>query len=238
MRREHEPRTILDRLVEELVEEDGHPVAAELRRWLEASPRFRAFAQAHRPKIRKKLRSAADPEAIGDVRAELRAAHLLLVDRRIELEFEPFGATQGGPDFLVSYRGHRAFTCEVTRLRRPAAGVHDGGPLLGKLRQLPPSFANVVVIRIEATSANELDVEGAVATIRRRADAKDEAYFTRRGFAGTRDFYARFLRLGGVVVWCEAAAGDDRARLWANPSAQMTLPERAARACVSALRTG
>jgi hypothetical protein len=232
-------RTTVDRLVADLLDaDDGHDLAAELRAWIASEPRFRDFAQLHRAKIRKKLRSATDVDALGDVRAELRAARLLLVDRRIELAFEAFGATKGGPDFVVWFRGHRSFTCEITRLRRPAVGVHDGGPLLAKLRQLPPSIANVVAIRIEGTSADDLDVEGAVAALRRRADAKDEAYFTRRGFAGTRDLYARFRRLGGVLVWCEAAAGDARARLWTNGSAHIGLPDRAVHACVNALRGG
>jgi hypothetical protein len=120
-------------------------------------------------------------------------------------------------------------------MRRPAADVRDGGPVLAKLRQLPPSVANLVVIRIEGASADDLDVEGAVAAFRRRADAKDEDFFVRRGFAGSRDFYGRFLRLGGVVVWCEEGPGEGRARIWTNPSARIQVPQRASRACVVCL---
>lgn len=226
-----------DRLLEYLL--DGvtdSPLGDELHTWLAGSPRFRAFTEAHRDKVRKKLRSAQDDDALRDVRAELRAAHLLLVDRRMELAFEAYGSTKGGPDFTVRFRGERPFNCEVTRLRRAPSELTDGGPLLAKLRQLPPSMPNLLVIAIDATTAAALDIDSAVLGLRRRADAKDEPFFERRGFSGTRDFYARFLRLSGVVVWCERAVGDTRASLWANRSARIMLPGRAGRACLACLR--
>jgi hypothetical protein len=72
-------------------------MAAELLGWLAGAPRFRAFAEAHRDKMWKKLRRASDAEALRDVRAELRAAHLLLADRRIELAFEAYGRGRSDP---------------------------------------------------------------------------------------------------------------------------------------------
>jgi hypothetical protein len=60
----------------------------------------------------------------------------------------------------------------------------------------------------------------------------------RRGFGGTRDFSARFRRLGGVVTWCENAAAGARTALWANPSARIGLPDRTIRACVARLADG
>lgn len=212
------------------------PVADELYTWSAGSPRFRAFTETHRDKMRKKIRSAQGGEALRDVRAELRAAQLLLADRRMELAFEAYGSTRGGPDFTVRFRGERPFNCEVTRLRRAPAEVTDGGPLLAKLRQLPPSMPNLLVIAIDGTSAAALDVDAATQGLRRRADAEDESFFVRRGFSGRRDFYARFLRLSGVVVWCEGAVGESRAYAWANPSARIALPDRAVRACLACLR--
>ncbi len=111
--------TSVERLALELF--DGSlddPVAEEVVGWLAESRRFRAFAEAHRDKIRKKLRGARDADARRDVRAELRVAHLLLADRRIELAFEAYGSGKPGPDFTVTFRGERAFNLEVTRLRR------------------------------------------------------------------------------------------------------------------------
>jgi hypothetical protein len=226
----------LDRLIDHLCDGDsGHPMTAELSSMLAGSSRFAAFAEAHREKIRKKLRTAGDAEALNGVRAELRVARLLLGDPRIDLAFEE-GGTSGGPDFTVRYRGGQPIACEVTRMRRPASEVHDAGPVLTKLRQLRPSIPNVLIIAIGGRRPDELDVESGVRWLRRRADTKDESFFTRHGFAGTRDFYARFLRLSAVIAWCEAASGEAGASPWTNRSAHIAVPERALRAVVAALR--
>ena len=212
------------------------PVAQELTGWLADSARFRAFAEAHRDKIRKKLRTAADGEALRDVRAELQAAHLLLDDPRIELAFEAYGSGKSGPDLSLTYRGMRSLNLEVTRLHGVPDEIDVGVPLLTKLRQLPPSVPNVVLIAIGGSTAAALHVDEATKALRSRADAKDEPFFTRRGFDGTRGFYDRYLRLGGVLSWCEGADGDARAVLWTNRSARITLPERDIRAVLRCLR--
>jgi hypothetical protein len=79
-------------------------------------------------------------------------------------------------------------------------------------------------------------VAAATRALRHRADAKDEAFFVSRGFEGTRGFYDRYLRLGAVVVWCEAAIGDARVAPWSNRSARIQVPERAMRASILCLR--
>lgn len=210
-------------------------MADELAGWLASSAAFRRFADAHRDKIRKKLRTAADPDARRDVRAELHAAHLLLADRRFELAFEAHGSGRGGPDFTIGFRGQRAFELEVTRLRADAGAATHGGPLLAKLRQLQPSVANVLLIAMDGGRADALDVATAVRGLRARADARDEDFFQRRGFEGTRDFYHRFLRLGAVVTWCEDGVTGARVRPWENGSARIPVPPAAFRACLVAL---
>jgi hypothetical protein len=238
MMRATAPRTV-ERLIQHLF--DGAspvPMAEELAGWLSESPRFRAFAGAHRDKIRKKLRTATDPDARRDVRTELHVAHALLADRRMELTFEAYGSRQAGPDFTVAFRGERTFNLEVTRQRKAHDAPGSGGPLLAKLRQMPPSAPNAVLIAIEGGSAEALDVAAVTRTLRARADAKDEAFFAGRGFDGTRGFYQRYLRLGAVFVWCETASGDARATMWNNRSARISLPDRAARACLGCLRAG
>ena len=233
------PGTAIERLVGYLL--DGTPdgaVAEELADWLAGSARFREFGEMHRAKIRKKLRGAVDPDARLDVRAELRTAHLLLMDRRIELAFEAYGSGKVGPDFTVAFRGGRAFNLEVTRPRGATAATGHAGQLLAKLRQLPPSAPNAVLLAIEGDRAEALDVAAVFRGLRARADAKEESFFASRGFDGTRGFYDRYLRLGAVVVWCEAAAGDARAVSWSNRSARIAFPEQALRACVACLRAG
>jgi hypothetical protein len=228
--------TAVDRLVDHLLaERDDRALRDELGGWLAMSARFRSFADAHRDKIRKKLRTAGDAESTRDVRAELRVASLLLADRRIELAFEAHGAGHRGPDFTVTFRAARAFDLEVTRHRSDPGSTTHAGPLLAKLRQLQPSIANVLVIGVEGPSAETLDVTGGIRALRDRADAKDEAFFRRRGFDGTREFYHRFLRLGAVLVWAERANAGQRVGAWENPSARIPPPLSALRACVAAL---
>ena len=168
----------------------------DLAAWLGTSSRFRAFAESHRDKIRKKLRSAIDVHARRDVRAELQVAHLLLADRRIELAFEAYGSTKRGPNFTVTFGGERSFNIEVTRMHRAPDLATYGGPLLAKLRQLPPSIPNVVLMAIEGDRVEAFDVAGAARALRARADTRDDAFFTSRGFNSARAFYQRFLRLG------------------------------------------
>jgi hypothetical protein len=170
-----------------------------------------------------------------DVRAELRVARLLLADRRFDLAFEAYGSGKGGPDLTVSFRAARSFDLEITRRRGVPAPSAIAAILLAKLRQLPPSVPNALLIAIDADSAQGVDVAAIAHEIRARADAKDEPFFAARGFDGTRGFYERYLRLGAVFIWAEGAAPDARATLWANASARIAMPDRAARAALACL---
>ena len=212
------------------------PLAAELVTWLAASPRFRAFADTYRDKIRKKLRGAADGEAVRDVRAEIQAAHLLLADRRIDLAFESYGSGRIGPDLTVTFRAGHRFNIEVTRLRRVPDETAVGAAVLAKLRQLPPSIPNAVVLAVEGVAADAVDIAAATQVLRTRADAKDEPWFTARGFDGTRGFFERYLRLGAVFAWNEMGEGDGRAAVWVNRSARIAMPEPATRTCLRCLQ--
>jgi len=231
--------TGVQRLVDHLVEAPvGDSLAAELADWLTVSARFRRFVEAHRDKVRKKLRVVDDVDGRRDVRAELRVAALLLADRRIELAFEPGGSTRGGPDFTIAFRGHPAFFLEVTRLRRAPDEAGIGGVVLAKLRQLPPSLPSVLLVDAGARDVAGLPLDTAIRTLRARADASDAATLSRGGFGSPRAFYQRFLRLGAVVVVGQAAAADGRAVLWTNPSAHLVAPPPALRASLAALRSG
>jgi len=233
------PAASVERLARELHGRDpDDPLARELRAWLGGSARFRTFAEAHRDKIRKKLRTAGDDESLLDVRTELGAAHLLLADRRIELAYEAYGSGNAGPDFTLTFRGTRACNVEVTRSRRVPDPDALGWVILAKLRQLPPSVPNLLLIAAAGEHADALDIAAAVRIVRSRADAKDEPFFAHRGFDGTRGFFDRFLRLGGVVTWCEAGSGDARAALWTNGSARIEVQNQAARAILACLRAG
>ena len=88
------PPPSLARLVLHVAGDSGGGIEDELLVWLAGSPRFQVFVEANRDKIRKKLRTAGDADALRDVRAELLAARLLLAERRVELAFE---AVRDGP---------------------------------------------------------------------------------------------------------------------------------------------
>jgi len=229
--------TAVERLAHHLSDRDlADPISRELVEWLAGSGPFWAFAETHRDKIRKKIRGATDPESLRDVRTELATARLLLADRRIVLAFEAYGSGKTGPDFTVIFRGARSFNLEVTRLRRLPDATGLGASLLTKLRQLPPSAPNAILFAIDGETAEALDIDTATRSLRARADTKDEAFFTTRGFDGTRGFYERYLRLSAVLVWAEAASGDARSKMWLNRSARIAIPQPAARACLGCLR--
>ena len=229
------PATHVERLAAHLIPDTADPpFAEELVAWLAASGRFRAWADAHRDKIRKKLRTAADLEARLDARAELAVAHRLVEDRHVELAWEAYGAQRGGPDFTVVYRQGQRFNLEVTRLRRVPDEAAVAGALLVKLRQLPPSVPNAVLLAVDVADASAVAVDAALRGLRARADAHDDAFFTARGHAGTKGFNERWLRLGGVYSWAESAPGV-RATLSVNRNARIELPAKGARAVLAAL---
>ena len=215
----------VSRLADELVREDD-PFHDELAAWLASSRRFRAFVEAHRDKIRKKVRIATDSEALHDVRAELHVARLLLEDRRIGLAFEAYGSGRAGPDFSLTFRDAPSLNLEVTRPRTTSLA----GPILTKLHQLPPSRPNAVVFALAGDQAAP-DVSETVRVLRARADAKEDAFFASRGFEGASAFHQRLLRLGGVIAWRDGAG----AEVWLNKSARIALPEAATRAVVACL---
>lgn len=230
------PAPSIVRLARDLTDRDvGDPFADEMTRWLSTSPRFRSFATTYRSKIHKKIHDASGAEGLRDVRSELLAAFRLLIDRRFLVTYEAYGAGRTGPDLTVTYRTTTTFNVEVTRLQKPPEPVAVASTLLVKLRQLPPSVSNVVLVASERP-ASDIDVAGSVRALRSRADARDDASFRRAGLESSRGFYDRFLRLSAVISWCDDAAGDERAVLWTNPSARIPLQARAAQACLACFR--
>jgi hypothetical protein len=224
-----------DRLVRHLTAGATGSTTDELAGWLASSPRFRAFADAHRDKIRKKLRGATDDASRLDVRAELQVAHRLLADRRISLAFEPGGSSRGGPDFAVTFRDHPAFNLEVTRPRRGPDAAAIRHVVLAKLRQLPAGAPNALLVVFGAGTVTAEEIVDAARELRSAADAGDPTVLARGRFGSPRDFYARFLRLGAVVTWVEDAPGGRRPAAWNNPSARIAVPGRALDACLAAL---
>jgi hypothetical protein len=231
----------IERLVAYLI--DGSrpdPALADLPAWLAATPRFRSFAETNRDKIRKKLRHATDGPTRLDVRAELRVAALLLADRRFELEFEAYGAGRRGPDFTATFRAGRPFNVEITRRRTVQGPASLESTILAKLRQLPASTANVLVIAVDEKRGAP-DPAPVIHDLRIRADRHEDAFFAARGQGGqggpggAAAFHAGLLRLAAVLTWAETAETAARVAFWANPGARILLPDATFRALRAAL---
>lgn len=190
------------------------PLAVQFAHWVQESPRFRAFAENYRDKIRKKVRGITEAEGYRDLQAELATAYFLTLERRFLVEYEKYGVgKQRGPDFSITYKTHIRFDVEVTRLRGGQAGsALEPGKLSNtlclKLKQLPPSMINILVL--DAGSELEKDasyseddhstsgLQSAVTLLQERAERKDDEFFTRRGFLGARDFLRHYSRLSAI----------------------------------------
>lgn len=221
----------------------SHPIADWLAGRLSASPALRAFVAANATKIRKKVRHATGGEEQRDLRCELAVA-AALADRRSSLSYEPLAAEGGrGPDFLLRHKGHLPLYVEVSRLRprRGPAGAADAQPqrdpaerlaavLCGKLGQLAPGAANLLVLVSDAGPYGAAEVEAALQGLRRRAGAGDDAYFAFRGLEGTRAFNQAIPRLSAVLVVAPAAAAE---ALYLHAQARHPLPAELARAAAA-----
>lgn len=210
----------------------GHPLAGWYGELLADLPPLRAFTAANASKIRKKARHAADAEARRDLRCELAVA-AALADRRSPLVYEPLAAAGGrGPDFLLSHKGHTPVYVEVSRMR-PARGrapdpaARLAAVLCGKLEQLAAGAANLLVIVSDDRPYGADEVAATIQGLRRRAEARDDAYFAFRGLAGARALYQTLPRLSGVLVVAPAAPAE---ALHLPGGARRPLPDELARA--------
>ena len=228
----------LDELTAYLFGADQSAFASEVGAWLVASPRFRAFAEIYRDKIRKKARMLRDDEGRRDLAFELATGLRLLEDRRFALEYESYGVGQRAPDFRVTFRSNLRFNAEVRRLRQgptPDAPV-DPGRLIravcDKLGQMPPSMINVLVLGADGPPSAADALGPAMLRLQDRAAQKDDVLFQQRGFTGARDFLRQYQRMSGAL-WLAGDPGGLRATLWRNPQARHPLPADLARALSS-----
>jgi hypothetical protein len=222
-----------------------HPLSRELMQWMEASVRFTDFVETYRDKIRKKVRVTREPESAMDVRGELEVAFCLLNDRRLVVTYEPYAsAKRRGPDFAVTYRTNLVFNIEVARLRveRVEESGMDGIDLarkeerilrilLGKLGQMQPGMANLLVIQTREELAHSIDLSRLMQGLKTRVEGKDPFFYAASGYPSPAAFYKDFLHLSGILLW---AAG---AQLWVNKPARPVLAEKVLR-LVSSLAAG
>jgi hypothetical protein len=219
----------LDELTAYLFGAEPSRLAAEVGPWLVASPRFRAFSETYRDKIRKKAGVLGDDESRHDLAFELSIALRLLEERRFAVEYEPYGVEQRAPDFRVTFRTRLRFNVEVRRLRRTADRDALIRAVCDKLRQLPPAMINVLAIASEGSSSAAEELAPAMLWLQDRAAQRDDALFLRRGFAGVRDFLRHYQRRS-AGLWLSGESDARRPSLWLNPQARHALPIELARA--------
>jgi hypothetical protein len=200
------------------------PLSCPFDRWVQESRRFRAFAEAHRDKIRKKVRCLQEDEGREDLRFELEIAYRLLAEPRFHLEYEKYARGRGrGPDFSVQFRERHAFNVEVKRIRdvRPESFAgRFADTVCDKVGQMPPGLVNVLTL-----GRNGPELAVAAAALQERLRRREDAFFVKRVFESAGAFSRSFRRLSAVLL---CGAGDllpeERSRFWANPAAARPLP--------------
>jgi hypothetical protein len=233
------PTIPIDELTAFLFGSRDSSLAAEIGPWLFASPRFRAFAETYRDKIRKKARAPRDDEGLRDLAFELAIALRLVEDRRFAVEYESYGVDRRAPDFRVTFRTRLRLNVEVRRLRRsstPSSAPLDPTRIIravsDKLGQLPPAMINVLVLGGDGPASAADVLAPTMLSLQERATRKDESFFRERGFTGVRDFSRHYQRLS-AAMWLAGEAGAPPT-LWRNPQARHPLPADLARALSSA----
>jgi len=109
-------------------------------------------------------------------------------------------------------------------LRRPTALARWSDVLCDKLRQLPPSSANLVVVGTDGSAA-EFDIGQAMSYMRLQAERKDAAFFARGGFTSASDFFRVFYRLSGIMLLSGWETLENcRLDTWVNALAKHPIP--------------
>lgn len=226
-------------LIDYIFQAQPHPLSDVLLRWMENSPRFAGFVETYRDKIRKKIRTAGDPESALDVAGELEAAYCLLDDRRLSLAYEPYASLEGrGPDFAVTYRDNLVFNVEAARLRMEDEGI-DGidlarkagrlqRMLLYKLGQMQPGMANLLLIQTSPLLVHSIDLDRLMQAVKMKAEGRDESFYASSPYQGPSAFFKDFLRLSGILLWASGRPGQE-CQVWANRQARPGLDEKVLR---------
>lgn len=215
----------LDEFLARIFASPTQPLYAEFSAWVQASRRFRAFAEQYAPKIRAKLKQASDDERRRDLYAELDCARCLVEVAAFEVEYERYTASkQRGPDFTVLFKGHTRFNVEVRRLRKREAS--EGGEIepkllaviLEKVKQMPPSIVNVLWVLAEQPMDERLFLR-TFKHLQDLAERKDEVFFSQRGFKHAADFLKQYRQLSAVML-----RQTESPLLWQNPLARHPTP--------------
>lgn len=219
----------VDNLHTYLFDGEPHPLLPQMMSWLDSSRRFAAFVSAGKSKIRKKLRTAHDPESAADLLLELETAYLLLQERQLSIDYKPQIEQPRRPNFAVTFTTHSTFMLEVTRLRlqtetsAPFKPERFADTVCSKLSQFLPQHSNVLLIG-SPIPVIQADLHTAMSRLQGRAERSDAALLERFQWRDQGDFFRQYRRLSEVLV-CELPRRGP-ATVWGNPQAKRTLPSK------------
>jgi hypothetical protein len=234
---------LVDELLTYLFDGQPHILASQMETWLASSRRFTAFVHDNQNKIRKKLRTAQEPERLRDLQLELETAYLLLREQALSVAYEPQHPREGrSPDFAVTFTTSLTFMVEVTRLRTVPArtpvelslpGDRFADMLCGKLGQLLPQTSNLLLVGVEIQNLTPADIQATMLRLQQRAEGNDPTLVQRYGFLDRADFFRHYRRLSGLLVrgGMPLKAGEPVV-LWENPQTKHPLPTRVRTALV------
>jgi hypothetical protein len=243
---------LTDELLTSLFDGQSHLLAEPMATWLNSSRRFTAFVTTNHTKIRKKIRTAREPESLRDLQLELETAYLLLRERSLSLAYEPQHPELGrSPDFAVTFTTSLTFMVEVTRIRaaqpRTPSGAQEHAretqsphttftvPLLGdrfsdmlcsKLGQLLPQRSNLLLVGVDAPHVTHPDIHAAMLRIQQRAEGNDSTVTHRHGFRDRADFFHHYQRLSALLVRGTPLHAGKPVIVWDNPQAKYPLPAK------------
>jgi hypothetical protein len=229
----------LDEFLPQLLADDPYGLTPDLRQWLMASRRFRTFAESYQSKIRAKLRTVGDEEALQDLLFELTIARWLLQEKRLQVAYEQQPVrTAPGPDFTVTFTTKTIFHVEVTRIRPPVPAECETASslaldpqkvlhvILGKLTQIKPGAANLLLIGLPPDAVTGVTLDDLMKQMKQRITRNDVAFLARSRLRTSGDFFKQLHALSGILLYGIAPLTPGVATaplLWLNKEARYPL---------------
>jgi hypothetical protein len=229
----------IDDLLLQLLADDPYGLTPRFRQWLVDSRRFRTFAESYQTKVRAKLRTAGDEEALQDLLFELTIARWLLQEKRLQVGYEQQPVrTAPGPDFTVTFTTKTIFHVEVTRIRPPVPAERETASSLtldpqkvlhvifGKLTQIKPGAANLLLIGLSPDAVTGVTLDDLMKQTKQRITGNDTVFLARSRLRTAGEFFKHYHALSGILLYGIAPPPPGVATaplLWLNKEARYPL---------------
>lgn len=100
--------------------------------------------------------------------------------------------------------------------------------ICGALGQLRDGMPNVLAVRVQSCTHENVEFDHAVAAMGRLALSQDDSFFRKKGFDSATDYRNQRRRLSVAVVvndWTTVAPGQHQNHVWRNPEAAVPLAD-------------